>query len=214
MESIEDAVVKMWKKHLLEQKNYVDEMRRMKHDLQGHLIVLQYYLDSENYEGTKCYIKEMQQNFDKFSSGLQIDLGNELVNAVVKECIIQSTEGIEFRSHGKLPVELSMRDYDLCTVFYNLAKNAVEACEKLSRYKKQIFIDFTEQRDCLEIMIKNPIEWDVSRKMLNGSTTKEDKKEHGYGIKNVIETVSKYKGEVNFEMLEDWFIVKVSLPKK
>ncbi len=208
-----DVFIEMWKKHLAEQEEYMHEMRSLKHDMQGHLIVLQYYLESGKHEAAKCYIKEIRQNLDKVSNGVQIDLGNELVNVVVKECIVQSTFEINFESNGKIPDKINMNDYDLCTIFYNLVKNAVEACEKLSTYEKRISIELIERKDCLEIVIKNPKEWEVSEEILGRSTTKENKSEHGYGIKNVMKTVSKYKGEVDFVVLGNAFAVKISLPK-
>ena len=41
------------------------------------------------------------------------------------------------------------------------------------------------------------------------ATTKENDKEHGYGLQNVREIVLKYQGEMNYEVREGRFVVEV-----
>ena len=43
-------------------------------------------------------------------------------------------------------------------------------------------------------------------------TSKEDKKNHGFGVKNIKSVVKDYGGEVSFNVLDDMFSVSVIIP--
>ena len=43
-------------------------------------------------------------------------------------------------------------------------------------------------------------------------TSKEDKKNHGFGVKNIKSVVKDYGGEVSFSVLDDMFSVSVIIP--
>ena len=82
-----------------------------------------------------------------------------------------------------------------CTVFANLVSNAREACERVKNHKKEICLQIKQNKGHLVIVIENPVEWEVDVEHLEGATTKENDKEHGYGLQNVREIVLKYQGE-------------------
>ena len=44
-------------------------------------------------------------------------------------------------------------------------------------------------------------------------TSKNDKKNHGFGLKHVKEIVKKYDGNFNYELLKNYFIANVTLRK-
>lgn len=193
------------------QEEYIKEIRGIKHDIQAHMIVLQYYLEEGRYDRAKAYLKQMQSHQEKVKR-IYVDTGNNMINAVLTERWKQSEAEIEVVCFGEIPAEASISEYDLCTIFSNLFSNAIEACEKLQKEKKRIEIELEQEKDCWNIVIKNPLEWTVESDLLGSGTSKEDKKEHGYGIHNVLQTVKENKGHVEFSVQEKTFIVKVSLP--
>lgn len=193
------------------QEEYIREMRGIKHDIQAHMIVLQYYLEEGSYDRAKAYLKEMQAHQNRVKR-VYVDTGNNMVNAVLAERWKQSDAEIEVSCFGTIPVETDISEYDLCTIFSNLFSNAVEACEKLKEQKKEICIEIGQQEEYWCIMVSNPIEWCVDRAILGKSSSKEDKAHHGFGLSNVIHTVKKNKGKIEFEITERSFITRISLP--
>lgn len=64
----------------------------------------------------------------------------------------------------------------------------------------------------LHIIIQNRISKPV---LINGElpkTSKEDKKHHGIGTGNIIDTVKSSKGAIEFYEQDDWFVADVLLP--
>ena len=109
------------------QVKYINEIRSIRHDMQAHMIVLQYYLESENYEKAKSYLFDMRKH-QVLDSVVVRDTGNDLVNAIVSDTLSKSTCKISFVQKGILPEEFFMEAYDICTLFSNLFSNAREAC--------------------------------------------------------------------------------------
>ena len=55
----------MEKEYYDAQIKYINEIRSIRHDIQAHMIVLQYYLESENYEKAKRLLKDMEKRYPK-----------------------------------------------------------------------------------------------------------------------------------------------------
>lgn len=198
----------MFKDYLNEQAGYMDEIRSIKHDMQAHLIVLQYYLKAENYDKARAYLDGMMTN-QKLWSPPVTDVGNEMVNAVIQYALKKSKKPIEFQHRGLLPEEMDVEDMDLCTVFSNLLSNSVEACERLEHTIGRIVLEIHTEGKNLLIIVENPIEKTVQKESLGKETSKKDKKNHGYGIRNVRAVAQKYNGKMEFDITESLFRVKI-----
>ena len=81
--------------------------------------------------------------------------------------------------------------------------------------ERYLRIKVTRNEHLLLVVIKN------SKKelgeILSGElpeTTKENKKEHGFGLKNVQEIVKKYSGEMKVEQQNDTFAVRLLFPRE
>lgn len=180
--------------------------------MQAHMIVLQYYLDAENYESAKAYLQTMQDQPRMETSLVEYDLGNPLVNAIIEDCLAKTGEKVNLIIDGELGKEIRIKDYDLCILFSNLMSNAVEACERLSVLDKIIDIRTYTELDKMYILIKNPIEWELDLDIRRQTTTKKDKTAHGYGISNIQRVVDKYRGKIDFYVKEEMFCVEIMLP--
>lgn len=198
----------MFKEYLNEQAEYMDEIRSIKHDMQAHFIVLQYYLKEEKYENAKSYLEGMMSS-PKLWSPPHIDVGHEMINAVIAYSLKRSKNPVEFRHIGLIPENIEIEDMDLCTVFSNLLSNSVEACDKLEHSVRGVTLEIHESGNDLVIIIENPIETATEAGLLGRGTTKEDTRAHGYGISNSKKVIEKYNGKMEFEITESLFRVKV-----
>lgn len=212
MEQQIEKYIATWNRKLEEQEKYIENVRRIKHDMQAHLVVLQYYLEEKNYEAAKQYLAEIRSRQDVVSILEEYDLGRPLVNAIIKDCLAESKEKIDFAWKGKIPKEIKVSEYDLCTIFSNLLSNAVEACNNVSIAKKEIQLNLFNRENVFYIEVSNPIEWGLEEALIGKGTTKEDKETHGYGVKNIMGTVSLYGGESRFFVENHMFVARISLP--
>jgi len=200
----------MEKEYYDAQIKYMNEVRSIRHDMRAHMIVLQYYLEEEEYDKASEYLKKMQRHQED-QSLKHIDTGNDLVNVIVQDAIKRSACPIAFFSHGFFPPVMPIDDYDTCILFSNMLSNASEACAKLSMHAPEVIIEIEQQKQGLFVAVQNPIEWEVDLQLLGKSTTKQDKTQHGYGVKNMIEVVKKNEGKIDFYVTNQSFRVEVQL---
>ena len=190
------------------QVKYINEIRSIRHDMQAHMIVLQYYLESENSEKAKSYLFDMRKH-QVLDSVVVRDTGNDLVNAIVSDTLSKSTCKISFVQKGILPEEFFMEAYDICTLFSNLFSNAREACEKLKVHTPEILLEVRKENDSCLIAIQNPIEWNIEMDGTSFISSKQDKTVHGFGMKNIVRVVNGYHGKIDFFVTEDSFRVEI-----
>lgn len=203
----------MEKEYYDAQVKYINEIRSIRHDIQAHMIVLQYYLESENYEKARAYLYDMKQH-QNMEQIVVKDTGHDLVNAIVSDILGRSQKKIDFEMKGMLPPDFIMTEYDVCTLFSNLFSNAREACEKLEYSKPVISMEIRGGNQECVIWIQNPVEWKIETDGSGLATTKEEKEAHGYGIRNVMKVVNKYNGKIDFLVTDHSFCVEIILNNK
>ena len=191
-----------------EEKKNREEIRSLRHDMKRHLELTELYLEQGEIENAKKYLKEITEDAKNLQIPM-IDTGNEFVNAVIFNETRKTSEMVTVYCEGKLQGQVEISNYDLCTIFGNLIANAAEACQHLRHHAKEIHIRIGRSEGHLVVRVENPVEWKVDEKQLEGVSTKENKKEHGYGIRNVKDTVKRYGGELFFEREEGKFIVNL-----
>lgn len=202
----------MEKEYYDAQVKYINEIRSIRHDIQAHMIVLQYYLESENYDKARAYLCDMRQHQEVPNLVIR-DTGNDLVNAILSDTLSRSSKKLEFEIDGLLPENMCISEYDICTLFSNLFSNAREACEKLNFTNPLIQMEVIEQENSWFIGIQNPIEWKIRMEGSRFATSKREKETHGYGTKNIIKVVKQYNGTIDFLVTDRMFRVEIVLPK-
>ena len=189
---------------------YMNEVHKIRHDMQAHMVVLQHYLDVEEYDNAKLYLSKMKQH-QNLEETVLLDTGNDLVNAILLDVLGSSKKNIKFDLEGMLPLNFCMDEYDICTLFSNLFSNATEACEKLEIKDEVISMRISETKEGCKIKVCNPIEWNIETLQGKIKTTKSDKKAHGFGVAHMIEVVKRYHGTIDFLVTEEYFEVEITL---
>lgn len=188
-----------------------DEVRQFRHDLKAHMICLKKLANDGKYNEFNCYLNEVESNINIFYN--KVNVGNEISNIILNEFYEEAVNNkIEFECSGKFRGNILISSYELCVLFYNLVKNAIEECLHIEISKRKIFLMVKSYKESVVIQISNsvskPIDIDMIEK--NG-TTKEDKRNHGYGMRNIKRIVKKYNGVVKYKNSDDKFIVEMIL---
>ena len=186
-----------------------EEMRKLRHDMRAHITALR-ELAAANPNDSRMleYLTEMEEKTN--ATRTKRYTSNKAVDAVINELTHQMDEiGIEFKFDGMLRTREDIKDFDLCTIFYNTLQNAIEACEKVEGTKKLISVKVKNIGDKLGISVVN----DTILKKLPDSgvlyTTKSDKVNHGLGTKNVKEVVNRYEGIYDNSIENGRFVVDI-----
>lgn len=205
-----DRYIKIWEKRFKKQEEYMEQVRALKHDMEAHIIVLQYYLNEGLYEDAEQYLHKLRNIPMPEVESVKLETGNKLVDVLIEEYLSRDLE-IFFVCEGVIPNKIEISSYDLCVIFSNIITNAVEACEKLCKLEKKIHMRLRTEKDSFIIEVENPIEWEVEKVQSVYKSTKTDVINHGYGMKNIEEVIKKYKGNIDFEIEKNLFVIKIEL---
>ncbi len=92
--------------------------------------------------------------------------------------------------------------------FFNLLNNAIEAADKTE--KREIWVICRYAKDVIIVEIGNYYYNDkLDKNRLQ--TTKGEKEYHGWGMKNVEDSIRDCKGLMDIEIADDKFIVSITL---
>lgn len=186
--------------------------RKIRHDMNNHMQVVDGLLNETQYEKAHAYIESVFSSLNH--SVLKNYAGDPVINLVLNQKI-KAMEDHHISVDAKISLEKleSFRDMDLCCILSNTLDNALEACKKIP--------DKSNRRIEIKARIKNGyFSYALINSKTNATTTKNgkfitdkaDKKQHGFGISNVKEIVAKYKGEIDFKDLGKTFEVVMIIP--
>lgn len=188
-------------------------VRRFKHDLVNHIGVLRELMNEKKTEEAKEYIDTIWNIQDEFD--LKIHTGDSFLDVIVNYYLyLAIRENIEFVVLGKLTEQMPLEMFDITTLMGNLLQNAVEAAVKAD--VPRIRVEFIEHNKEIFIVVSNSVGERINAKKDFSMTSKKDKENHGFGLKNIVSTVEKYHGECYMESIvenrEALFQISISIP--
>lgn len=189
-------------KHMDELIFKQNELRALRHDMNGHLIALKRYFDTRDYESGSHYIETLGEQFQQTTPSL--NTGNNALDAILsaKHSLAES-KGIAFHTSIIIQKDLPIAPEDCSVIFGNALDNAIEACDRLPADAEKS-INLFLQQDATSILCKitNTAPPNTEKTFL---TSKADKVNHGFGMKNIKEALEKYPSLYNFKQQENQF---------
>lgn len=139
-----------------------------------------------------------------------IDTGNTLINAVLNIKYLEAKEkGIIIPFIADNLTGLKISDSDLVTILTNILDNAIEAVQKCD--EKRIVFKIIKDSDLLIIDSTNPYAGQLPDEN-SFVTTKNDKKNHGFGLLNVKNTVKANNGNCFIDTEGGIFHISIAIP--
>lgn len=192
----------------------IQTLRAQRHDFNNYVSTIYGLIHLGKIEEAQKYILNLSKDV--------VDL-NEIVNVyhpVVGAILNMKKEKaarskIDFNVDVDLPSKLPFDFVDISTILGNLLDNAIEACEKVSKDCKKIYVKICIKDFHMIIKIENSKSDQIilkSDNLIGYLTTKRDKENHGLGLKNVRKAVLKYEGILNIEDKGNVFSVDIALP--
>lgn len=187
------------------------EIRKINHNLNHILIILQSHLKQGEYKEALEYI---DKNLDIHIKAYQAltHTGMTMIDSTINHQIYQMKEqNIEYDEDITKILHLgSIVPDDLSLVLGLAFDNAREACEKVKDQRK-ISLKLQSKQTHIIIHITNSIP--------RGShpyfhkTSKKDSVAHGYGVKGIKEIAKKYHGDVKYDVKDDCVVLRIMLQK-
>lgn len=171
-------------------------IRLIKHDLKNHLYKIKSNITSEKYKQAVDYIDEILKNIEPEQEFIKT--GNNDVDCIVNYKLATAKNmGIDFSIKINLPEELNVNSFDLIVILGNLLDNALNALSTAEH--KILKIDINYSVGMIVILIKNTM----------GNKAKHaDENEHGYGLISVRSSLEKYRGTLQNDVIDNYYIAK------
>lgn len=195
--------------NMQEQKIMMEKFFREKHNLVNELIVLKNGVEKDEKEVVIKNIDKIMNNC--YSIETICACGNSTVDALINyKHAIAKEHGIEFRLNIFVPDRMTIDEYDMGVILGNALDNAIEAVKECKKAEKIIDIFIGARKNALIINIKNPYEHELERRKTGELlSTKNDKENHGYGMKSIKEITEQNGGEVIVESQNNLFSLTI-----
>ena len=209
------SVMNMMLKSQYEQyRNYQDslDLIQMKyHDLKHQITGLRAESDEEK---RKEWLDSMEKEISAFENITRT--GNQVLDTILTAKIFHCRKNniqITCVADGKLLDYMQVTD--ICSIFGNALDNAIEHVILIPDPKKRlIHLTVSAQKGFVFIKIENYCEAEINKNDENLiATTKTDSKNHGFGLKSIRTAVEKYDGSLAFGVQQNWFELKILLPR-
>ena len=207
----ENYLVKLNNEELkFNKKNYeniithMNEIRKIKHDMNHMLLSLLEDCEKKDYESLHNHINNQLHRINETQT---VDTGNASLNLILASQLSKiKGKNIEFISSQF--DDTPMDKIDFYVLLGNLLDNAIENCT--SKSIKKIILDIYKESNDFVIDIKNT---SINNPLVdnpNFNTTKEDCG-HGFGMRSIMNIVNKYYGEITYDYSYRYFSVQIRI---
>jgi hypothetical protein len=190
------------------QKEAIEAINRKYHDLKHYLTGL----EAMNSEELDEYVQAMKREIEPYER--MQETGNEimdvLLNERIRECQEKGIRLVPFVDGRGLGF---IRPLDLCAIFGNAMDNAIEATANLTYVNmREISVKIGASAGWLVMRFQNYFEGEIHRRGDRILTSKEDARDHGYGLENIRMLAEKYGGTMACEISGTEFALHVLIP--
>ncbi len=178
------------------------KIRSMRHDMKNNMQVLSALLETKDYDAMKEYLGEMTREIE--SADVSAHTGDTIADAIISDKKSKAEKsGITLKVSG-LITDIGLSPVDMCKILGNILDNAIEAVSDerfvdLDPSYKVIDLSFKKTEKFFMISMVNPC---CEAPVFTGDTivsSKPNKLEHGFGLRNAREAAEKYGGDMSVE---------------
>lgn len=185
--------------------SHMNEIRKIKHDMNHMLLSLLDDCEKKDYESLHNHIHNQLHTINKTQT---VDTGNASLNLILSSQLSKiKDKNIEFIA-SQFDDDIPIDKVDFYVLLGNLLDNAIENCT--SKSIKKIILDIYKESNDFIIDIKNT---NINNPLVDNpyfNTTKEERG-HGFGMRSIMNIVNKYHGEITYDYSYRYFSVQVKL---
>lgn len=184
-----------------------EDLRKLKHDIKNQLQAAYVLFDSGDQGRVKgkTIVESINYKMDNIDKIYYCE--NSIVNTIMSIKALEAKKN-NIKTEVQIgTVDNSIADIDLCSIFTNLFDNAIEGCKRNKRNSDNfIKVKVEKKGDYLIVKFLNWCDEELSlNKKRSITTTKKDKKNHGYGLEILKEIAKKYDGDFKVKAEDNVF---------
>lgn len=148
------------RERLAQVEQLYDGLRRMKHELRGHMANIRGLAERNCYGDMERYLARMDESIQALEPGLST--GNAVTDVILGDTGRASARlGIRFQADFTFPASGGFDSYDMGIILNNLLRNALEACEKVEPGRRYISLSGTRKNRFYLLEVRNSFQGDV-----------------------------------------------------
>lgn len=188
----------------------IESLNRKYHDLKNQIAVIR----AEQNPGRRAdYLDGLEESLRVYEA--QYRTGSSVLDTVLTgKSLYCAKHGIGMTCVADGRLLHFMHAMDICTIFGNALDNAIEHTVKFPDPQKRLIHLSLSSRSCfLLIHFENYFEGELAE-TADGipATTKKDRNYHGFGLKSIRYSVSKYGGSLAIKQNKNWFELTILIP--
>lgn len=180
------------------------DMRTFRHDYINHLSSINALIGEGCYSDAQNYIDKLTESTHRNEAIFHT--GNRLADAIFTDKSDSCKDFADIEFDGCITDKIE--NSDICIILANALDNAVEACKKCPERGK-ISIAAQIRQGYWTMTMRNPTVSADSKGIMN--TSKEDEKNHGFGLLSIEQAVKKYDGTMAVSIKDGTFEMAVVL---
>ncbi|MEG2329947.1 sensor histidine kinase [Anaerorhabdus sp.] len=195
------------------QVNYDKEIRKFRHDFNSLILVINQLLNENKYDEIKTVIAQTANIEEDYLTINPKFSNNVFIQAIlINTYYLAQKSKVKYSATVSYPENLRIDEIDLCRIFTNLMNNAIDACRRIDYDKRFINITSIQSKLWFTLIVRNSFNGEVNESHGVLYSTKENKNEHGFGLKIIEETIEKYGGFQDITWENNEFVVKLHIP--
>lgn len=191
-------------------KETIEIINRKCHDLRHQITALKGIENLQKQKEVAEGIEESVMIYDAIKN-----TGNAILDTVLTEKgLLCKEHNIQLNVIADGELLNFIDEIDLYTLFGNALENAIEGNLRIEQpQKRYINLQIREKLNLVLIRVENPYAGEIRMSGGIPQTVKEEKTEHGFGIRSMIHTAEEYGGMVKIETENQVFVLRILFPR-
>lgn len=183
--------------------------RQRTHEYKNQIVCMDMLMKKKDYSKLEDYIGNISDGLDAQLD--MVDTNNDVVNAIFNAKYYEAIKNdvlVVLKINDLSDIKIS--DNDIVTILSNLLDNAIEAAKQCDIGKRIVKIKMLYEDAVLSIAVSNSYKAEpVLTEDGYIRTTKKDREEHGWGMRNVVTTLEKYNAEYIIDYKNGEFVFSI-----
>lgn len=185
----------------------IEELRQLKHDFANHITCMNGYLYYKKYDDLKLYMDRLSEPLN-YSEDVMLLEHTTMSALIYSKMQLAEKSCINMKVSTDLKELIAIEDIDLCILIGNILDNAIEGCRYSEKENKEISLSIKTKNRCILIDCINDMnEKHIIFEKNIFKTNKENKLNHGLGMKNIYSIVDKYSGKIDIDLSDERFVL-------
>lgn len=183
--------------------------RQRTHEYKNQIVCMDMLMKKKDYSKLEDYIGNISDGLDAQLD--MVDTNTDVVNAIFNAKYYEAIKNdvlVVLKINDLSDIKIS--DNDIVTILSNLLDNAIEAAKQCDIGKRIVKIKMLYEDAVLSIAVSNSYKAEL---VLTEDgyirTTKKDREEHGWGMRNVVATLEKYNAEYIIDYKNGEFVFSI-----